>query len=52
MHSNYTHPAQVLIEPAGGRSVISNYSDFFIVPVSSNKRLIEAWLSGRELRVP
>lgn len=52
LHSNYTYPAQVLIEPAGERSVISNYSEFFIVPVSGNNRLIEAWLLGRELRVP
>ena len=52
LHSNYTYPAQVLIEPAGERSVISNYPEFFIVPVSGNKRLIEAWLLGTELRVP
>lgn len=51
LHSNYTHPAEVRIEPANGMSVLHNFTTFYIVPVSGNKKLLEAWLYEREVPV-
>ena len=51
LHSNYTFPAEVRIEPANGKSVLNNFTVFYIVPVSGNKKLLDAWLGGQEVPV-
>ncbi len=51
LHSNYTYPAEVRIEPADEQSVLNNFDRFYIAPVSTNKKLVEAWLEGREVPV-
>lgn len=51
LHSNYTYPALVRIEPAGERSVLSSFSTFYMVPVSGNRKLLEAWLYEREVAI-
>jgi len=51
LHSNYTYPALVRIEPAGERSVLGSFSTFYIVPVSGNRKLLEAWLYEREVAI-
>ena len=51
LHSNYTYPALVRIEPAGEQSVLGNFSTFYIVPVSGSKKMMEAWLYEREVVV-
>lgn len=48
LHANYTYPAEVRIEPANEKSVLSHYNTFFVVPVSGNKKLLEAWLNDRD----
>ncbi|HRI59037.1 MAG TPA: hypothetical protein PK228_04930 [Saprospiraceae bacterium] len=51
LHSNYTYPAEVRIELANGTSVLNSFTMFYIAPISSNKKLAEAWLYGQEVPV-
>lgn len=51
LHSNYTYPAEVRIEPANGQSVLNGFSTFHLTPVSGSRKLMEAWLRGREVAV-
>jgi hypothetical protein len=51
LHSNYVYPAELRIEPAGERSVLNSFSTFYLVPISNNPKLLEAWLFGKEVSV-
>jgi len=48
IHSNYTTPAEVVIQPVT-QSVFIGYNQFYISDITHNDRLLQTWLKGTEI---
>jgi len=51
IHSNYVNSEGVLIEKIESSEVFKFYSQFYIVELSTNKKLLDYWLSDKEVKV-
>lgn len=51
IHSNYVEIRGVEIERIEASSVFPYYHQFYIVPLSTNKYFLKAWLTGEEINV-
>jgi len=47
IHSNYLNPSVVVKESINESSVFNSFSKFYIVPLSNNEKIIDAWLRGK-----
>lgn len=49
IHSNYLFPNAVCMERIEDSNVFKKFSKFYIVEISTNERLLQHWLNGKEI---
>ncbi len=52
IHSNYMQPEKgVMIEQVRRSDVFPAYTYFYIAPLSTNEKLLRAWIEGKAIRI-
>lgn len=51
IHSNYMEPCAVCIEKIEESEVFKDYEKYYLAEISTNKKLLQYWLKGNELKI-
>lgn len=50
LHANYVGPVAVQLQPAA-ESVLMGFQEFYLADITYNRRLMERWLNGKEVKL-
>ncbi|MCC6460131.1 MAG: hypothetical protein IT260_06655 [Saprospiraceae bacterium] len=50
LHANYVGPVAVQLQPAA-ESVLMGFQEFYLADITYNRRLMERWLTGKEVKL-